>query len=93
MRTLIRLLVAAVLGGVAGSVIRHVVDQKDNEEAGELVKAFIVRAPDTEVSAETLQAFVAEHVATYKRVSTVEFIDAIPKSASGKILRRELRDR
>ncbi|MFK7989733.1 MAG: AMP-binding protein [Sandaracinaceae bacterium] len=64
-----------------------------DEEAGELVKAFIVRAAGSEVSEETLKAFVAEHVATYKKLSLVEFIDAIPKSASGKILRRELRDR
>ncbi len=64
-----------------------------DDAAGELVKAFIVRVPNTDVSAETLQAFVAEHVATYKKVSMVEFIEAIPKSASGKILRRELRAR
>ena len=38
-------------------------------------------------------AFVAERVAPYKKVRVVEFIDAIPKSASGKILRRELRAR
>ena len=62
-----------------------------DEAAGEKVKAFIVRAAGSNVSAETLQAFVAEHVSTYKRVSLVAFIDAIPKSASGKILRRELR--
>ena len=62
-----------------------------DDEAGERVKAFIVRGPGSEVSAETLQEFVAGHVATYKKVSEVEFIDAIPKSASGKILRRELR--
>ncbi len=36
-------------------------------------------------------AFVAEHVSTYKRVRQVAFVDAIPESASGKILRRELR--
>lgn len=39
MRTLIRLLVTAVLGGVAGSVIRHVIDQRDNAEPDELVIA------------------------------------------------------
>ena len=38
-------------------------------------------------------AFVAERVAPYKKVRAVEFVDAIPKSASGKILRKELRAR
>ena len=63
-----------------------------DESAGELPKAFIVRSPDSEVTAEDLQAFVAEHVASYKHIRLVEFIDEIPKSASGKILRRLLRD-
>jgi len=64
-----------------------------DDEAGEVVKAFVVRSPGSEVSEQTLKDFVKEHVATYKQVSIVEFIDAIPKSASGKILRRELRQR
>ena len=64
-----------------------------DDEAGELPKAFVVRAPGTDISIEQIQAFVAEHVATYKQVRLVEFVDAIPKSASGKILRRELRAR
>lgn len=64
-----------------------------HEDAGEVPKAFVVsRAP---VDAETLMAYVAERVAPYKKIRLVEFIDVIPKSASGKILRRELiaRDR
>ncbi|MGB1645449.1 MAG: AMP-binding protein, partial [Ilumatobacteraceae bacterium] len=56
-----------------------------DESAGELPKAFIVRSPGSEVTAEDLQAFVAEHVASYKHIRLVEFIDEIPKSASGKI--------
>jgi 4-coumarate--CoA ligase len=63
-----------------------------DESAGELPKAFIVRSPGSEVTAEDLQAFVAKHVASYKHIRLVEFIDEIPKSASGKILRRLLRD-
>lgn len=63
-----------------------------DESAGELPKAFVVRSPGSEVTAEDLQAFVAEHVASYKHIRLVEFIDEIPKSASGKILRRLLRD-
>lgn len=68
-----------------------VVPQPD-PEAGEVPKAFVVLKPDTDVSADDIKAFVAEHVASYKRLHTVEFIDEIPKSASGKILRRMLRD-
>ncbi|MEY2975340.1 MAG: hypothetical protein RIR49_1760 [Actinomycetota bacterium] len=64
-----------------------------DDEAGELPKAFIVRRPGSEVAATALQEFVAGHVATYKQIRLVEFVDEIPKSASGKILRRVLRDR
>jgi acyl-CoA synthetase (AMP-forming)/AMP-acid ligase II len=59
-----------------------------DEEAGELPKAYLVRRGD--VSAEEVIAFVAERVAPYKKVRTVAFIEQIPKSASGKILRRVL---
>jgi len=61
-------------------------------EAGELPKAYVVLKPDMEASAEDIQAFVAEHVASYKQIRLVEFTEEIPKSASGKILRRFLRD-
>jgi acyl-CoA synthetase (AMP-forming)/AMP-acid ligase II len=60
-------------------------------EAGEIPRAFVVRKGA--VTAEELMAFVAEQVASYKKVRRLEFIDAIPKSASGKILRRLLKDR
>jgi hypothetical protein len=57
-------------------------------------KAFVVRKPDVApVAAPELMAWVAERVAPYKRVRRVEFTDAIPKSAAGKILRRQLVDR
>lgn len=63
-----------------------------DEEAGELPKAFIVKAAGQDPTLEALQAFVGEHLASYKQVRAVAFVDAIPKSASGKILRRLLRD-
>jgi acyl-CoA synthetase (AMP-forming)/AMP-acid ligase II len=62
-----------------------------DEESGELCKAFVVRAPTSSVEADEIKGFVARHVATYKQISVVEFVDTIPKSASGKILRRVLR--
>ncbi len=60
-------------------------------EAGENPKAFIVASG--ELTADALIAWVAERVAPYKRIRLVEFIDEIPKSASGKILRRILAER
>jgi acyl-CoA synthetase (AMP-forming)/AMP-acid ligase II len=57
-------------------------------DAGEIPKAFVVlRAP---LTADEVMAFVAERVSSYKKVRQVEFVDAIPKSPSGKILRRLL---
>ncbi|MBW3657035.1 MAG: 4-coumarate--CoA ligase family protein [Actinobacteria bacterium] len=62
-----------------------------DEEAGELPKAFVVKTPDSDVSEQDIIAYSKEHLASYKQVREVEFIDEIPKSAAGKILRRELR--
>ena len=62
-----------------------------NEKSGEVPKGFVVLKE--EVAPEELMAFVAERVAHYKRLGAVEVVDEIPKSASGKILRRVLRDR
>jgi acyl-CoA synthetase (AMP-forming)/AMP-acid ligase II len=62
-----------------------------DEEAGEVPKAFVVLKGEATV--EDLKAHVAAHVAHYKQIRHVEIVDEIPKSASGKILRRLLRDR
>jgi acyl-CoA synthetase (AMP-forming)/AMP-acid ligase II len=62
-----------------------------DDETGEVPKAFVVRR--TEIGAEELMTYVASQVASYARIRYVEFIDAIPKSAAGKILRRALRER
>ena len=62
-------------------------------EAGELPKAFVVVKEGESLTETEIKDFVAEHVATYKQIRLVEFTDEIPKSASGKILRRFLRDK
>jgi acyl-CoA synthetase (AMP-forming)/AMP-acid ligase II len=62
-----------------------------DEEAGEVPKAFVV--PGGSITPEEVAAFVAERVAPYKKVRTVELVEEIPKSPSGKILRRLLIDR
>jgi acyl-CoA synthetase (AMP-forming)/AMP-acid ligase II len=64
---------------------------RQDEEAGEIPHAFVVlKGPAT---ADELMAFVAGRVASFKKIRRLDFIDAIPKSASGKILRRVLRER
>jgi acyl-CoA synthetase (AMP-forming)/AMP-acid ligase II len=60
-------------------------------EAGEVPRAFVVRKGAA--TPEELIAYVAGQVAPYKKVRRLEFVDSIPKSASGKILRRLLKDR
>jgi acyl-CoA synthetase (AMP-forming)/AMP-acid ligase II len=62
-----------------------------DEEAGEVPKAFVVLK--AEATAEQIMAFVAERVAPYKKLRALEITDAIPKSPSGKILRRVLVER
>jgi acyl-CoA synthetase (AMP-forming)/AMP-acid ligase II len=61
-----------------------------DEEAGEIPKAFVVLKPQATASAEELMAYVGERVAPHKKIRRLEFIDQVPKSASGKILRRVL---
>jgi acyl-CoA synthetase (AMP-forming)/AMP-acid ligase II len=63
-----------------------------DEECGELPKAFVVPAGD-DLEHEELMEWVAGQVSPQKRVRLVEEIEAIPKSPSGKILRRELKAR
>jgi acyl-CoA synthetase (AMP-forming)/AMP-acid ligase II len=63
-------------------------------EGEEVPKAFVVRQEaGADLTAEEVMDFVAERIAPHKKVRVVEFIDVIPKSASGKILRKDLRAR
>lgn len=64
-----------------------------DDEAGELPMAFVVRTPGSDVDEDTLKSSLSGQLATYKQLHRIEFIDVIPKSASGKILRRVLRER
>ena len=61
-------------------------------DAGEIPVGYVVLKPGAEATAEEIQEFVAGKVATYKQVRVLHLVDEIPKSASGKILRRVLRD-
>ncbi|MEV2217095.1 4-coumarate--CoA ligase family protein [Streptomyces sp. NPDC050997] len=65
-----------------------------NEDGNEVPHAYVVRQPTaTDLSEGEIMMHVAERVAPYKRVRQVTFIDGVPRAASGKILRRRLRER
>nr|ADO16242.1 4-coumarate-CoA ligase [Ocimum tenuiflorum] len=67
-----------------------VVPQKD-EAAGEVPVAFVVPAAGCELTEEAVKEFISKQVVFYKRLHKVFFVHAIPKSPSGKILRKDLR--
>ncbi|GAY48842.1 hypothetical protein CUMW_114780 [Citrus unshiu] len=66
-----------------------VVPQKD-EVAGEVPVAFVVRSNGFELTEEAIKEYIAKQVVFYKRLHKVHFVHAIPKSPSGKILRKDL---
>src|SRR5947209_620731 len=65
---------------------------KPHPEAGEIPKAFVVRKKGQDLTAADVVAFVKGRLANYKVPGEVEFVDAIPKTPSGKILRRVLKE-
>jgi len=62
-----------------------------DEVKGELAKAFIVLHPGHEVSEENILAFCRERLAAYKVPRAIAFVDNLPKTSTGKLLRRALR--
>ena len=77
------------LQGVADAAVIGIPD----DEAGERPMAFIVRQPGSEITEDEIISALRPRLASYKLPVGISFIDAVPKSASGKILRRVLRDR
>jgi 4-coumarate--CoA ligase len=65
---------------------------RPDDEAGEIPAAFVVLKPGADATEADIIGFVAGQVAHYKQVRQLTFVDTIPKSPSGKILRRILRD-
>ena len=63
-----------------------------DEKWGESVKAIVVRKPGAEISADDVIAYARKNIAGYKSPRSVDFIEALPRNASGKILRRQLRE-
>ena len=62
-----------------------------SEQWGEAVHATVVRAPGSALTGEEVAAFAREHLAGYKVPRSVEFTDELPRTGSGKLLKRQLR--
>jgi long-chain acyl-CoA synthetase len=62
-----------------------------SEEWGEAVHATVVRAPGSSLTGEQVTAFAREHLASYKVPRSVAFTDELPRTGSGKLLKRQLR--
>jgi long-chain acyl-CoA synthetase len=64
-----------------------------DDKWGEAVKAIVVTRPGESATAEEIIAFARSRIAAFKAPKSVDFVAALPRNASGKILRREIRDR
>ncbi len=58
---------------------------------GEAVKAIVVKKPGAELSEEMVIDHCKKHIASYKKPKSVDFVDVLPRSALGKVLKHELR--
>ncbi|XP_021980737.1 4-coumarate--CoA ligase-like 9 [Helianthus annuus] len=61
-----------------------------DEEAGQIPMAYVVRKPGSKICEAQIMEIIAKQVSPYKKIRKVAFINAIPKTPAGKILRREL---
>jgi long-chain acyl-CoA synthetase len=83
--------IEAVASGCAGVAECACVGVPD-EKTGEAVKLFVVKAPGSTLTAEHVSSHCRQALTAYKVPKVVRFVEALPKSTVGKILRRELRD-
>lgn len=75
------------------AVAQAAVIAQPDAEKGEVVKAFIVRKPGAALEADALVAWARDNMASYKAPRAVRFIDALPTTGAGKVLRRLLKDK
>jgi len=64
----------------------------DDDEWGQRLKAFVVPRNGTELSEETVKGYVKENLARYKVPREVVFLEELPRNATGKVLKRELKE-
>jgi fatty-acyl-CoA synthase len=75
------------------SVVEVAVIGVEDDEYGQRLKAFVVAAAEAAVSEEDLKAHVKAHLAGYKAPREVEFVEELPRNATGKVLKRKLHER
>lgn len=76
------------MDGVAESAAIGIPDEK----TGEAVKLFVVRGEGSTVTEDAVRAWCKDHLTNYKRPKQIAFLDELPKSAVGKVLRKDLRE-
>lgn len=76
------------------SKIYQLREKSGNVDVGQIPKAFIILKPEFkgQASEQDIIDWVAKRISAYKKICEVEFVDIIPKSGFGKVLRRELID-
>jgi acyl-CoA synthetase (AMP-forming)/AMP-acid ligase II len=75
------------------AVVEVAVIGVEDEEYGQRLKAFVVASAEVEVSDDDLKAHVKAHLAAYKAPREVEFVDELPRNATGKVLKKDLHAR
>jgi acyl-CoA synthetase (AMP-forming)/AMP-acid ligase II len=75
------------------AVVEVAVIGVEDGEFGQRLKAFVVLAGEVDVSEEELKAHIKANLASYKAPREIEFLDELPRNATGKVLKRELRER